>query len=242
VSKIPNFWALVLEQAPPEVDQYIQPSDSQIFGECLKNISVDRFELDTTSKSFSLKFEFSENEWFTDTVLEKKFYYRRASDNWTGHVSEPVKVNWKSGKDLTNGLTDAAVKLWEAKTKKGSSQASNGKGKAKPLAEHTELAKKLERHDPTSAGFFTLFSFVSERRYISAEESSKANAAEKTRRAKQQAGEEVESPEEEEEFEDSEVEVCPYGADLAMFILEDVWPNAIKYFSEFRALCINLRT
>jgi hypothetical protein len=166
--------------------------------------------------------------------LEKKFYYRRASDNWTGHVSEPVKVNWKSEKhDLTNGLTDAALKLWEAKAKKSSAPAKNGKGKVKPLAEHTELAKKLERHDPTSAGFFTLFAFVSERRYVSAEESSKANAAEKTRRAKQQAGEEVESPEEEEEFEDAEVEVCPYGADLAMVILEDVWPNAIKYFSKF---------
>jgi hypothetical protein len=225
---------LVLEQAPPDVDQYIQPSDSQVFGECLKNISIDRFELDTTPKSFSLKFEFSENEWFTDKVLEKKFYYRRASDNWVGHVSEPVKVHWKSEKnDLTSGLTNAAIKLWEAKAKKGSAPASNGKGKVKQLAEHTELAKKLERHDPTSAGFFTLFSFVSERRYVNADESTKANAAEKVRRAKQQAGEEVEMPAEEEDFEDAEVEVCPYGADLAMIILEDVWPNAIKYFSKF---------
>ncbi|RDI84315.1 hypothetical protein Vi05172_g5531 [Venturia inaequalis] len=232
VAKIPNFWALVLEQAPPEVDQYIQPSDSQVFAECLKNISVDRFEIDTVPKSFSLKFEFSDNEWFTDKVLEKKFYYRRSSDNWTGHVSEPVKVNWKSEKnDLTKGLTDAALKLWQAKAKSASAP-TNGKSAAKPLKEHTDLAKKLERHDPTAAGFFTLFAFVSERRYVTAEESVKANAAEKTRRAKQLAGEEGEPPEEEAESDDAEVEVCPFGADLALIILEDVWPNAIKYFTQ----------
>lgn len=166
--------------------------------------------------------------------MEKKFYYRRASDGWTGHVSEPVKVHWKSEKnDLTNGLTDAALKLWEVRAKKASAPASNGKGKAKPLVEHAELAKKLERHDPTSVGFFTLFAFVSERRYVSAEESLEANAAEKTRREQQKVGEEVESLEGEEESDDAEVEVCPFGADLALVVLEDVWPNAIKYFSKY---------
>jgi hypothetical protein len=240
VSKIPNFWALVLEQAPPDVDQYIQPSDSQIFGECLKSIFVDRFELDTTPRSFSLKFEFVPNEWFEDAVLEKKFWYRRASDNWTGHVSEPVTVHWKSGKDLTHGLTDGAVKLWEANAKKGG-DAANGKAKAKTLPEHKELAKKLERHDPTSVGFFTLFGFISERRFVSAEESAKANGAEKVRRAKQKAGEETEAPPEEEEFEDAEVEICPYGSDLAHTILEDVWPNAIKYFSKLPPQLLTLR-
>ncbi|KAF2436436.1 hypothetical protein EJ08DRAFT_728955 [Tothia fuscella] len=134
--------------------------------------------------------------------------------------------------DLTNGLTDAALKSREAKAKKGSARARNGKGKVKPLAEHTELAKKLERHDPTSACSFTLYAFVAKGRYVSAEESSKASAAERTRRAKQQAEKEVATPEEEEEFGDSEVEVCPYGADLALVNLEDVWPNAIKYFTQ----------
>lgn len=67
---------------------------------------------------------------------------------------------------------------------------------------------------------------------MTAEESVKANAAEKTRRAKQLAGEEGEPPEEEAESDDAEVEVCPFGADLALIILEDVWPNAIKYFSK----------
>lgn len=229
VSKIANFWALVLEQAPPDIDQYIQPSDSQIFGDCLKSIEVERFELDTTPRSFSIKFEFAPNDYFEDTVLEKKFWFRRAADNWTGLVSEPVKVHWKKGKDHTHGLTDAAFKLWEAKKKQG--KVSNGTNKAKPLPEHVEIVKKLERHDPTSSGFFTLFGFVSERRFVTAEESAAANKAEKERRVKQQAGEEVAPPQEEEDSEEAEVEVCPHGADLATVLIEDVWPNAIKYFT-----------
>lgn len=30
LTKIPNFWPLVLEQAPMDIDEYIQPSDSAI--------------------------------------------------------------------------------------------------------------------------------------------------------------------------------------------------------------------
>lgn len=229
VSKIPNFWALVLEQAPPDVDQYIQPSDSQVFAECLKSIEVDRFDIQKTPRSFNLKFTFASNEWFEDEVLEKKFYFRRASDNWTGLVSEPVKVNWKKGKDLSQGLTDAAIKFWEAQEKH--SKVTNGSGKSGQLPEQKDLLDLLEKSDSASR-FFTLFGFVSERRYVSVEESEKANAAEKKRRAEAKAGEDVADVKEEQlDFDDLEAEVCPQGADLATMIAEDIWPNAIKYFS-----------
>jgi hypothetical protein len=232
VSRIPGFWALVLEQAPPDIDQYIQPSDSQIFGECLTTIEVERFEIDKSPRSFSIKFNFDSNGWFEDKALEKKFSYRRAQDGWTGYVSEPVKIHWKKGKDLTHGLTDAAVKLWEAKKKQDKIANGSGPKPSSGLPEHRELAKKLERNDPTSSGFFTLFGFVSERRYVTAEESAAAVASDKERRAKILAGEAVpEAVDEEEVPEDSDVEVCPHGADLATMLMEDVWPNAIKYFS-----------
>jgi hypothetical protein len=232
VSRIPGFWALVLEQAPPEIDQYIQPSDSQIFGECLASIQVERFEIDKAPRSFSVKFSFDSNEWFEDKTLEKNFSYRRAQDGWTGYVSEPVKIHWKKGKDLTHGLTDAAVKLWEAKKKQDKTANGSGPKPSSGLPEHRELVKKLERHDPTSAGFFTLFGFVSDRRYVTAEESTAAVAADKERRAKILAGETVpEIAEDEDVPEHTDVEVCPHGADLATVLMEDVWPNAIKYFS-----------
>jgi hypothetical protein len=225
VAKIPNFWALVLEQAPPDIDQYIQPSDSQVFAECLKSIEVDRFDVQNTPRSLSIRFTFSPNEWFEDETLEKKFHFRRASDNWTGLVSEPVKVHWKKGKDLSQGLTDAAIKLWEAQEKH--SKVANGSGTAKQLPEQKELLDLVEKSDSASR-FFTLFGFVSERRYVSAKESERANAAEKERRAKSKAGEDVEDVEEDQfDFDDLEAEVCPQGADIATMIAEDIWPNAI---------------
>ncbi|KIW07303.1 uncharacterized protein PV09_02153 [Verruconis gallopava] len=231
VAKIPNFWALVLEQAPPDVDQYIQPSDSQVFAECLTGISVERFDIQNTPRSFSITFTFAPNEWFEDATLEKKFYFRRAADNWTGLVSEPVKINWKQGKDLSLGLTDAAIKLWEARTE--NSNVANGAGKAAHIKQRKEVIDLINKSSDSASRFFTLFGFVSERRYVSAEESDAANKAEKERRAKAKAGEEVEDVEEEEvDFEEIEAEVCPHGADLATMIAEDIWPNAIKYFTQ----------
>ncbi|KAI9871306.1 MAG: hypothetical protein M1830_003056, partial [Pleopsidium flavum] len=44
ISRIPNFWPLVLEQAPPDIDTYIQPSDSELLGS-LKDLHVERFEI-----------------------------------------------------------------------------------------------------------------------------------------------------------------------------------------------------
>jgi len=232
ISKIENFWPLVFEQSPPEVDQYIQPSDSQVFAECLKGLEVERFEIDAepnsgmSPRSFSIRMEFADNEWFEDKVLEKKFYYRRASDGWTGLVSEPVKIHWKDGKDLTGGLTDAAVKLWEATQK-----AANGAAEGKTSSQRAEVMKLLEKSQDGPPSFFTLFGFVSERRYVTAEESAEATKAEIERRKKKAAGEQVEDVEQEEGDEHMEVEVCNYGDDLATVLAEDVWPNAIKYFT-----------
>lgn len=228
VSKIPNFWALVLEQAPPDIDQYVQPSDSQVFAECLKNIEVDRFDIENTPRSFSIKFTFSPNEWIEDEVLEKKFYFRRGLDSQLGLVSEPVKVNWKKDKDLTQGLTDAAIKLWEAKQKHA--KVANGSGKNTTLPEEKEILELLDNTDSASR-FFTLFGFISETRYISAEESEKAWAQEKERRAKAKAGEEVED-EDDEMASFDETEICPHGAEIGLMIAEDIWPNAIKYFTQ----------
>ena len=202
----------------------------------MKSIEVDRFDIKNTPRSFALKFTFAPNEWFEDEVLEKKFYFRRSSDNIVGLVSEPVKINWKKGKDkdLSQGLTDAAIKYWEAKQKH--SKVANGSGKTAKLPEQQALLDLIEKADSASR-FFTMFSYVPERRYVTAEESEKANAAEKERRAKAKAGEEVEEIEEDQiEFDDLEAEACPHGADLATMIAEDIWPNAIKYFSKSRQI------
>ncbi|KAF2140337.1 uncharacterized protein K452DRAFT_253117 [Aplosporella prunicola CBS 121167] len=240
IAKIPHFWALVLESAPPEVDQYIQPSDSKVFADCLNSIEVSRFELDQEPatghpRSFSIKFGFAPNEYFEDTVLEKKFWFRRAADGWTGLVSEPVKIQWKKDQDLTEGLTDAAVKLWEAQKKQ--TGASNGKSKEKKLPEYDALVKKMETSEEGTLSFFTWFGFVSSREYISAEESAEANKAENEKREKRANGVKVDEKPEEEEEDDkefelgNEAEVFPNGDELATLLAEDIWPSAIKYFT-----------
>lgn len=240
IAKIPNFWALVFEQAPPEVDTYIQPSDSQLFAECLKSLEVPRFEINPapvagaepegSPRSLSIKMEFGPNEWFENDVLEKKFWFRRAKDNWTGLVSEPVQIRWKKGKDLTHGLTDAATKLWEARQRL---VAAEGELKDSEAEELEALAEKLEQSDEAAPSFFALFSFVSGRRYVSAEESAAANAAEAERREKRRNGEKVEEPEQEESEElDPFAETLPNGDDLPVLLAEEVWPNALKYFTQ----------
>ncbi|KAI7137049.1 hypothetical protein KC343_g13249 [Hortaea werneckii] len=237
VSKIPTFWPLVMEQAPMEIEDYFKPLDSAIFAEHLTNLTVSRPELEEgksgNPKTFSIKFEFSENEFFEDKVLEKTFWHRRAADDWVGLVSEPVKVHWKEGKDSTDGLTDAALALFEARKKVGDF-------KSNAVPEYKVLEKKVEANGG-NANFFTWFGWVSNRRYVTAEESEKANKEHAQRKAARKAGKkpdaaeiekqaEEEDAEEEDDEDDSMVEVHGAGEEIAVTISDEMWPNAIRLF------------
>ncbi|KAF2852023.1 hypothetical protein T440DRAFT_516981 [Plenodomus tracheiphilus IPT5] len=236
VAKIPHFWSLVLEQAPPEIDNFIQPTDSKVFAECLDTLEVSRFELDDpkgSPRSFSLKFGFKENEYFEDKVLEKKFWFRKTED-WAGLVSEPVKINWKKGKDLTAGLTDAAYELGEIRKTNGTDTSSaEARKKETETKEYKQLAEKIETVTDASVSFFCLFAFVSGFRWVSAEENEKTVKEDNERLEKIRRGEKVEDDDDDDE-EDSldyqEIEVFPGGDEVATIIAEDMWPNAIKYY------------
>ncbi|KAF2791092.1 hypothetical protein K505DRAFT_377046 [Melanomma pulvis-pyrius CBS 109.77] len=232
-AKIPHFWALVLEQSPPELDTFFQPSDSSIFAECLKTVNVSRFELDDpkgSPRSFAIEFGFGENSYFEDKVLAKKFWFRRSSDGWQGHVSEPVKINWKKDQDLTGGLTDAAYNLLQAKTKLAK---EDSKAKETTLPEYKALASKIEQSEDASNSFFAWFAFASSYRWVSAEESERAFKVEAERKEKIRKGEKVEEEEEpaydnEQDFQ--ETEVFPQGDEIAALIADEMWPSAIKYY------------
>ncbi|KAF2276544.1 uncharacterized protein EI97DRAFT_43668 [Westerdykella ornata] len=232
IAKIPHFWALVFEQSPPEVEQYILPSDSKVFAESLETLEVSRFEIDDpkgSPRSFSIKFGFGENEYFEDRVLEKKFWFRKSLDGWQGLVSEPVKIAWKEGNDLSGGLTDAAYKLWQAKQAKAGGDAK----KATQLPEYKELAQKIEQSEEPQPSFFAWFGFVSSYKWVSAEESEQANQKEAEALEKKKKGEKVEEEEEDEEddgVDSQETEVFPVGDQLATIIAEDMWPSAVKYY------------
>lgn len=279
----------MLEQAPPDLDPYIQPSDSRVIADCLVALDVERFEVGTVEegnigdngdgspRSLKFRFEFSPNEWFEDRVLEKRFWFRRAGthgesskgDGWTALVSEPVKIHWKKGKDLTDGLTDAAVAFWDAKQAKQNLKIQHSSGedikqkqmKVNELPEYKALVKKVGSSDEGALSFFAWFGFTAGRRYISAEESTAANKAmaerrEGRRRRMDEKGrkkekntndsdemdediddddnDEGEDAEEEEELSDTaqDTEIFPNGEELATLLAEEIWPQAIKYFSQ----------
>lgn len=257
ISQIPNFWPLVLEQAPPDIDQYIQPSDSALLLSSLTSLSVSRFEIESTEegadisggdpRSVAIRFEFSENEYFTDKVLEKRFWYRKAKDGWAGLVSEPVPITWKKGKDLTGGLLDMVVKAWEEEQKLAQQNDGNSKRPNNELsAEQKLLKKKIDSTGMGGLSFFAWFGFIG--RKISAEESKEAAAKEEEMRKARKAikdgkgaDKDNDSDSESEDEDDDEdigmeLEIFPDGDELAIAISEDLWPGAIKYFSKLHSI------
>ncbi|KAI1419099.1 nucleosome assembly protein [Xylaria sp. FL1777] len=245
VAKIPNFWPLVLEQAPPDVDQYIQPNDSAVLLSSLTSVSVSHFEIENGGKgdprSISIKMEFGENEYFEDKVLEKKFWYRRSKAGHAGLVSEPVPIKWKAGKDLTQGLLDLTIKVWEQDKKKSQANGATKDKKTNTKAEdwtadQKALREKIDTFGLGGVSFFCWFGYRGED--ISAEESVIAVEEDKKRRADKAEDKAPELEEAEEDDEDDEeedplaLEIFPDGDDLAVAFSEDLWPNAIKYFTQ----------
>ncbi|KAL7625151.1 hypothetical protein AAE478_004366 [Parahypoxylon ruwenzoriense] len=240
VSKIPNFWPLVFEQAPPDVDQYIHPNDSEVLLSALTNVSVSHFEIvdggNGDPRSVSIKLEFTENEWFEDKVLEKKFWYRISKDGDAGLVSEPVPIKWKEGKDLTQGMLDLVVKVWENDKKQGNSDSTKVKKEADYTADEKALKEKIEATGLGGVSFFGLFGYRGLN--VSEEENRLATEEENKKRADRAAGKvpELKEAEEDEDEDDEEedpyaLEIFPDGDEVALAITEDLWPNAIKYFT-----------
>ncbi|POS80021.1 nucleosome assembly factor-2 [Diaporthe helianthi] len=235
VSQIPNFWPLVFEQAPPDIDEFIQPSDSSLLLNSLISLSVTRFEIEDGKngdpRSLCFRFEFSDNDHFEDKVIEKKFWQRHSKSGGTALVSEPVEIHWKKGKDLTGGLLGTVKKVWDAQQ----ARAKGGDTKTQGLsADEKSLKKKIENTGLGGLSFFAWFGYVG--RNISAEESQEAvDKAQKKRIARQEGkdqnaeGEEKEGDDDDEDDE-NDLEIFPEGDSLAIHISEDLWPNAIKYF------------
>lgn len=194
-----------------------------------------RFEPDISPRSIELTLTFApDNAWLEDAVLTKKFFFRRGGPDWRGLVSEPVRVRWKKGKDLTNGLTDMAYKLFQARKANGLLGAGAWSANAlADLREHQELAKRLAGSDPGQFSFFTLFGFVSERRWVSAEESAALEREFKEARERRlPQTEDVDDAVRERDDLLADAEICPHGGDVATYIAEDLFPNAVKYFGE----------
>ncbi|KAG6086204.1 hypothetical protein E4U33_007318 [Claviceps sp. LM78 group G4] len=227
ISQIPRFWPSVFEQAPPEIDEYIKPTDANVIAAALKNLTVEHFELPNGHpRSLSLKFEFSENEYFENSVLEKKFWWRCAKGGWESYVSEPVEIKWKPGKDLTNGLLDLAMKIHE--------EDKAGKSDEKSPAKEA-LLKKLEDTSIETVSFFNMFGYRG--RYITAEESAAAFKELEDERKAHKEGKPVDEEMEDDDDDDEDMyEIFPNADELAVTIADDLYADAISYFQEFEQM------
>ena len=178
-------------------------------------------------------------------MLEKRFWYRRSRDGWCGLVSEPVPIRWKKGKDLTGGLLDLVCKAWDSELARQDASIGSSGGPASAEAESAKemtaeqkaLKKKIDQTGMGGLSFFAWFGFIGRR--ISAKESEEATRREAERRDLMRQGQKIESPVENESEEGGDgvpemsLEIFPDGDDLAVAITEDLWPGAIKYFSEY---------
>ena len=192
-------------------------------------------------RSVAIRFDFAANDVFADASLTKRFWWRRAADGWAGLVSEPVDIRWKKGRDLTHGMLGLVKKVYDAETTAaGSGLPDDGAAAAARAlaADRAALRRKIESTGLGGVSFFAWFGYVGRR--VGAEESRAAGEAERERRRRRREGRELgevdaparEAGEGEDGEEDDALEIFDGGDELALFIADDLWPNAIKYFSK----------
>lgn len=253
ITKIPGFWAVVFDHASSELEAAITGNDLEVFAKALKGIEIGRPEIPASAnatqvglenfgepRSVTIRFHWSENDWFTDSVLEKSFFYRYGKDGSAGLVSDPIRVNWKQGKDLTEGLTDAAYTFWAAQ-KQNPAQQLDGvlvgdarkarDAESRKLPEYKALSDKLENATNGAISFFNFFSYRG--RWTSAAESVEAKAELLAKRQSALNGgslEEEDDDDDDEDFPEEDVETFPAGHEVAVSIAEDIFPSAIEYF------------
>ncbi|KAF9412083.1 hypothetical protein BGZ94_001151 [Podila epigama] len=98
VEGIPEFWLTALKSHPQFAD-IITEKDEQALKH-LVDIRMAYFE----KPGFRLEFEFSPNEFFTNTLLTKTYYYQDEPGYGGDFVydhAEGTKIDWKEGKDMT---------------------------------------------------------------------------------------------------------------------------------------------
>ncbi|PYH87838.1 hypothetical protein BO71DRAFT_404341 [Aspergillus ellipticus CBS 707.79] len=224
------FWTRVMLNAPAEIEEHITMTDATILASTLKNITVERFEIDAQGqgepRSFRVTFEFrtgDENPYFENEKLVKEFYWRKQvlttpkghKRTWDGLVSEPVRINWKKDQDPTKGLLDLACDLAEAEKKGGNRQELPEFMKVVEKREELEAAAEHDHdhdhdHDEDeecsgpddSSSFFSFFGYRGSD--VTAEQSKTATKEDDERYEKLLKGEPVEEDEEDEEDEDDE--------------------------------------
>uniref|UniRef100_A0A914Z2S2 Nucleosome assembly protein 1-like 4 n=1 Tax=Panagrolaimus superbus TaxID=310955 RepID=A0A914Z2S2_9BILA len=119
VKGVPDFWLHALQNCPT-VEEMVEEVDIPI----LKHLKNIESELTKEPMGFILRFTFEENEYFSNTVIDKTYYYKLAPSEAPPHLFDgPIidtckvtPIEWKEGKNPCFKL----VKRKQKKAKSGS--------------------------------------------------------------------------------------------------------------------------
>jgi nucleosome assembly protein 1-like 1 len=94
---IPEFWLTLLKNHPQICETITEEDEGAL--QHLVDIRMSYMD----QPGFKLEFEFSENEYFTNKVLSKTYYYQDHAygGDFVYDHADGCTVNWKEGKDLT---------------------------------------------------------------------------------------------------------------------------------------------
>ena len=233
LQRIPEFWQEVFVNGPEEVQQLYSPADLPVLS-AIKSFSVERYQIEseTTGEPRSLRFtfEFEDNEHFEATKLVKEFEYKASEFGAGNLISKPVPIKWKhKKKDLTTGLLDAAVELYQAeeamKLKKGGKEIDLVEREG--LWQHEKLREKIDKSEEQAENEPSFMSWFGFRGAI-AEPNPNAKVARNGPNGKTE--DDDDSDDDDEGMLD--VEIFPAGEEVAICLAEDLWPNVMDYFSK----------
>ncbi|GAA5815616.1 hypothetical protein MFLAVUS_009128 [Mucor flavus] len=97
IKGIPEFWLTLLKNHP-QITETITDEDE----DALKHLIDVRMSY-MDQPGFKLEFEFSENDYFTNKVLSKTYFYQDHAygGDFVYDHAEGCSIDWKDGKDLT---------------------------------------------------------------------------------------------------------------------------------------------
>lgn len=131
-SGVPNFWLTVFQNCPP-LAETIQEQDIQIL-EALEDVTCDT----DLAGNYTITFTFAENEFFTGTVLTKKYNVNlevgetaqeMVYDGPQYEQAEGCTVEWKAGQN-------PCVKVTKKKQRK---KTGSGKGQVRTITKTEEV-------------------------------------------------------------------------------------------------------
>jgi Nucleosome assembly protein (NAP) len=234
------FWPAIFLNPPPEIAQYMLAADIDLLTH-LTSFQVERFEINDAGtsgdpRSLRITFEFDANDIIEDKKLVKELSYRHAKKGGRkGLVSDPVSIKWKTKqKDLTRGLGPCALSLFEAE-KIVRSQTNGEEVDAvsrRGLWQNERVLQGLRAMEELGQKHLGFFAWFYYRGVDLAATSSSRDGGEDG----------ADSDRRNDGLRD--VEICPYGSDLANFLAEHLWEDVLDHYRELSrtACCVRRLT